>query len=161
MPGCPAVSLAVRKSSQMDKVFTITEHRLIRSLLAKKNDAEIAGLIDCSAEQIADYVSRLSGVGKRPEKKQPKPVKQKPLSVKKLQQISDKARKEKEQKRAARLAKQELARQKDVRKREERRCFKTIPFDPAGKILVRLNSKTQVWVKPGTDIAAIKEKFKM
>lgn len=37
--------------------------------------------------------------------------------------------------------------------------FKTLPLDLSSKVRVKLDDRTTVWVKPGTDIEELKLKF--
>jgi ParB-like chromosome segregation protein Spo0J len=80
----------------MAKIFSITEHRLIRSLLAAKTDDQLADMVGCSKEEMTSYISKLTGVPKRIEAKAPKPSKAaQEISLKKLQRRAQKVRRKK------------------------------------------------------------------
>jgi hypothetical protein len=145
----------------MDKIFTITEHRLIRSLLANKTDDQISLILGCDKNDIMSYVAKLKGVGKRPETKPIKAKATKPISLKGLGKKSDKVDQQKKIKENQHRINRDHERHINRKKAESRSTFKTIPFTAEGKIKVRLNVKTEVWVKPGTDIDALKKKLRI
>jgi len=67
-----------------------------------------------------------------------------------------------EQKKKPRSAQaQAMERQQTRNTRSNRSIYATRPLDLTGQFPVKLNARTTVWVKPGTDIEKLKAKYKI
>lgn len=115
--------------------------RLLRSLLSKKTDDEIAVMMDKPVESVAAAIRKMTGKITRPKVKAVKKrvVKKKSEAIRRVQ--LDNARLERS------------------RRRRESERMKSRTLDLTGKVPVRLDRKTIVYVAPGTDIEALKSKL--
>lgn len=164
--------------------LTMTEMRLIRSLLSVKTDSELANLVGKPVNIVTEYIDSYSFNPIRPTRKEVgynkmPGLKRKPelgpaINGKELAQERAAERKRireqkiilkrKEEERNAIRAKALLAEQNRTNARKKRIEAAKLPtrkIDLTGTIAVKLDSKTTVWVKPGTDIDALKKQYKI
>lgn len=165
----------------MENSISITEKRLIRSLLTKKTDKELAEMLGRPVEIISDFLTSLDlkvrrPVGKVKKQRQqistisldqpPDPPKQKrikkkkPKSVRVQEKLEKQRLKEKDGERK-RLLKEDHERARRRKKEIESKKLPTRVIDLTGTVAVRLNSKTTVWVKPGYNIEELKKRYKI
>jgi hypothetical protein len=139
------------------------EIQLIRSSLLTKTDEELSSLLDRPAEEIATVVlnlcegnldERISSLQQVSEKKLI-PIK----SRKRLENERKEAKLEENRRDLAIRSNIELRRRKERTAWEERRSFKTKSVDLSELVAVKIDSKTTVFVKPGTNIAKVKEQY--
>jgi hypothetical protein len=152
----------------MDKnKLTIIEIRYIRALAAVKTDEELAVMIEKPVELIKAQFALMAGLPKRPDEPLPvvalaSPGKKRISHAERKMIREQKKVEEKKQKREKQnLHAQEQDRLRERKKRLERETFKTKQLDLSGTVCVKLNEKTTVWVKPGTDIEELKKKYKI
>lgn len=166
----------------MDNGLTITEMRLIRSLLSVKTDDQLAMLVGKPVGLVTTYIGSYTVAPIRPTPKTNKQQaesnirkKHHPLLQAELekQTRSEKRKSEKEErmrqlqqeeqrrKEKQKLTQSEQARVAARKKERERSKLPTRKIDLTGTIAIRLNSKTTVWVKPGTDIEKLKQTLKI
>jgi hypothetical protein len=141
----------------MDNTLSLLEKRMIQSMLTRFSDQDIAVLINKPVELISEEINIATGGG----------VLKKSYSQKKNDKLLPPTKKVipkvKLRKSAAVIIKREPKVTRDQirieRKRNEERAFKTRQQDFSSMILVRIDHKTQVYVKQGTDIDAFREKY--
>ncbi len=156
----------------MEAKLTIPEITYMRALAAVKTDEELAKMMDKPVELIKLQFSIMAGLPKRPNEK--------PAAIAKLlsskddvaietQQPVKKERKKpgpkpknpaKEKKKKKHSAQAQAEERKKIRKgRDNQSIYATKPIDLTGKVPIKLNSKTLVYVKPGTDIEELKKRL--
>lgn len=140
------------------------ELQIIKGLLSTKTDQEIADIMEVPAEVIHSFISELtSGTEERNEQIN-KIIESRLLSEKnvtrKSQVEKEQVVKEKEKRKQQKESNlREVERIKRSRMRESSRKYKTIDQDLSKMISVKIDSKTTVFVKPGTDIEKIKKQY--
>ena len=92
-------------------------------------------------------------------KKKKTPAKKKAPFKKKAVSKKQKPVKEKVEKKLISAHAQAMDRLKARKVNPRNSIYKTKPLDLSGKIRVKLNAKTEVWVAPGTDIEKLKRKL--
>jgi hypothetical protein len=167
----------------MTHQFSFLETTLIRSSLDSKTDAEIALLLERDIEEISIEIDRITGgqaekrsfdiqkIREEAFQKQreiseqklaiqkEKEDRQRRIQEKKKLSAEFKAKKEKEyRERATRMSREEH-RQKNRREKDSRQKFKTRELNMSELQSVKIDDKTFVFVKPGTDIEKIKKQY--
>lgn len=171
----------------MENKLSITEIRYIRSLAASKTDEQLAEMLDKPMELISAQFALMANLPKRPGEKPvvvhspkvpkapkpPKPAKNTVAKVKapksvrvsradrKLKRDREKAVKEQQNREKRSLLQDELQRLKNRKDRLEKSIYATRPLDLTGTVAIKLNAKTTVYVKPGTNIEELKKKYKI
>lgn len=169
----------------MEQKLTISDIAYIRNLADNKTDEELAVMIGKPVVLVQMQFSLMADLPKRPwEKgpvvKLPKPPKKKKVSSKLVKSVKKKSSKkekavknrtktgsqrDKQKKKAVKKRKvvkvqeEVLNRQKEWKGKNDKAQFKTRQLDLTGTIPIKLNAKTTVWVKPGTDIEKLKKKY--
>lgn len=152
----------------MDQKLTITDIEYIYNLAGHKTDEELAVIIKKPVGLIQMLFSIMAGLPKRPWEQGPiidpsiiatPKVENKPVKKERVKAVrkQKKVVKKKDKKLSPHAAEME---QLKIRKDRLRRgTYKTRPIDLTGKVAMKLNAKTTVWAKPGTDIAELKKKY--
>lgn len=134
----------------MANEFAIWESRLVQHQMAKLSDEAIALLLDRSVEEVNEHISYLTGG--QPSGYQVKQARKLRKKQQKLNAIAT----EKLNTRAEKALKRQ---QKHPAKKPEKK-FETKIFDSTGFIAVRVDHKTLIYVKPGTDIEKAKQVYR-
>jgi hypothetical protein len=173
----------------MDQKLTISDIEYIYNLAEHKTDEELAAIIKKPVSLIQMQFALMTGLPLRPWQKalntaqatltslvpavnQKAQVKKKetlkPLKVgrkkrktpaKRKAASKKKVAKEKPAKKPHNAQAEAIERRNNRRGRNNQSIYATKPLDLPGKVRVKLNAKTEVWVAPGTDIAALKKKL--
>lgn len=165
--------------------LTIIEIRYIRSLAAVKTDEELAAMIEKPVELIKAQFALMAGLPRRPgekiilEKLPPAPIEvpdaeralQKSSKKSKIKKLGSKTKagsqRDKQVKKAAKkrvqvqVNEKVLHRQKEWKGKNDKVQYQTKSPVSAGMILFRLNHKTTIYAKPGTNIEELKRKYKI
>lgn len=160
--------------------FTFLEIQLIRSSLNNKSDGEIAALLERSIEEVHEKINEITGGGaearcnriqelqqiiyrkqqeendKKNKKEEARRKKQRELQERHKLKTEQQLKNDKE--RSLRLQ-NEAQHQKKKREWESRRTYKTRELHLDQLQSVRIDNKTIVLVKPGTDINKIKRQY--
>jgi hypothetical protein len=157
----------------MEPKLTIAEITYMRALAAFKTDEELAKMMDKPVELIKLQFSIMAGLPKRPEEK-PEAIARllatgDPSTITDTEPVIDKkkpGRKKKpvEVKPAKKLISAHAQAEERLKIRKDKNnksIYKTKKIDLTGKVPVKLNSKTTVYVKPGYDIDELKRKYKI
>lgn len=147
----------------MEPKLSISDIEYIYNLAGHKTDEQLAVMIKKPLDLVQKLFS-LMVLPKRPwEKFDNKPIKEKkqlkPLSVGRKKKAVKKKKPVKKEKKPHSSYAQAMDRQKIRKSRNNQSIYTTKPLDLSGKVRVKLNAKTEVWVLPGTDIAALKKKL--
>ncbi len=152
--------------------FSTLDQSIIRNSMLSKSDKDIAALLGCSTADVHAYISnQLLGTNivsrqmkleaKRPAKKPKIKAEKKQNPAKTIRQI-----KQHQQKLAVKEQKQKNLTEKYLAERrsknethENRRRYKTREVDYSKLILVKIDSKTSIYIKPGQDAEIEKERF--
>lgn len=145
--------------------FTSLEKQLVRASLQTKSDGEIAALIEKPIEDVIVLIDMITGgqAAARSEKIQAikeeeyKAAQQKNARKELLQER--KARTEKRMNEQKKLANHLEKRKKEVEQLHSQRKYKTREVNMDELVSVKIDHKTYVFVKPGTDIKKIKEQY--
>jgi hypothetical protein len=167
----------------MEQKLTVPEITYIRALASIKTDEELAKMMDKPVELIKLQFSIMANLPKRPEEKPSAIAKLLATSVDipatsnettespKKKRVTHAERKiirdqkeatEREKRKEKQLAHMQEIEQSKIRKDRLRRgTYATRPIDLSGKVPIKLNAKTVIWAKPGTDIEELKRKYKI
>jgi hypothetical protein len=175
----------------MEAKLSISDIEYIYNLAGAKTDEELAKIINKPVALVQMQFALMDGLPVRPwEKvvvpdipalpaasndkpavKSRKPSALRPLKVgKKKKKVASKKKpagkkekpvKVKEEKKPHSAHAQAMERQKIKQVRDRNSIYATRPLDLTGKVRVKLNSKTDVWVDPGTDIEKLKKNLKI
>jgi len=153
----------------MNTQFSPLEVQLIRSSLSTKTDMEIAEVLERPVEEVRAKINEITGgaaderesdvkkyqeekaqarIKKAKPAKAPKIIRKKEAPVKKPEKQVDVEKVWEQQKAQARM-------------REARLTFQTKPVDLTGMISVRIDHRTTIFVKPGTDIEQAKHNYQL
>lgn len=135
----------------MDNQFSITEDRILQSMIQKKTAYEISSLLDKPLDVVKEKIAAFI-IGKNII-----PYEKKITRAQKGN--ADKTRKkeiEKEQKRLRLNRENEMY---DQRRRRNEPAFKTKEVDYSQMISVRIDSRTILQVKAGTDVETFKKNY--
>jgi hypothetical protein len=137
--------------------FSITERRLIQSLMRRKPDSYIAQILDRAEKEIAYFIEVITG-GEIVSCSQK--LRSQSAEDLRIKQIEERQRRLKK----ANLELEDRQRSVVTRSRggsltKEHKKFKTIDLDLKERIAVRIDHKTVVYVRPGTDIEAVRKKY--
>jgi|GEM_PF-5792147 len=149
--------------------FSPIEIQLIKSSLDTKTDQELADLLDRSVEEVVQIINDLTNGAASDRSRDVEKYKQEELARKKAKRSGRQARTVKrdtelEAKQAKRAKDQVIGRAKTEaltsasRTREESRTYKTRQVDYSQMQLLRIDDKTQIYVKKGLSDRE-KEKF--
>lgn len=159
----------------MEQKLTISDIEYIYNLAGHKTDEELAAIIKKPVAVIQMQFSLMTGLPERPWEKiiavesKPTPEKaSKPIKIKRLSHADRKiirnqkqANKKKEKEENQSLHSQEMQRQKARKEKLDKSIYATRELDLTGTIPVKLNDRTTVWIKPGTNIDELKKKYKI
>jgi len=136
--------------------FSLIELRIARSLITKKSVQFISEVLNRPYEQTLDLIRNMSDSQKLiPFEKQLDNNKLKvKLKKKNQKRFDDQDRVEKKRRTAKQLYEQE----RDSKKRAGPQ-FKTRVINMSELVAVKIDHKTTVYVKPGTDIEATRKKY--
>lgn len=139
----------------------------IRALLSTKTSQEISDIIEYPVEVVEAVISDM-GISEDERNEQlNKIIEARTLAIEKKKKVPSKVmlqkaemkKLEKERAEEKKRIVSEEARRHQVRTRDERKKFKTREINFSELISVKINSKTTILVKPGTDIAKIKKQY--
>ena len=145
--------------------FSYLEITLIRSSLELKSDGEIAALLERSIEDVHDKINELTrgGADKRSLQIQLlKEAQHKNITAKEARKEYLQEKKQKEEKRKKDRDNKQNSEEKwraDRNRREIRKKFTIKPVDLSAMISVKIDHKTIVFVKPGTDIEKVRQQY--
>lgn len=158
--------------------LTIIEIRYIRSLAAVKTDEELAIMIEKPVELIKAQFALMAGLPRRPGEKIilerlppppesiPVPAKEKPVKkVKAGSRTKAGSQRDKQAKKAVKkrvqvqVNEKVLQRQKEWKRNNETIQYETKQPVDSDTIPYRLNHKTTIYAKPGTNIEELKKKY--
>jgi hypothetical protein len=148
----------------MESNFSAFELTLTRSLLGKKSAGDIAGILSRDINDVESLITDLTKGGRKTyaETKAAKEPSPHQLELLQKRRLREEARQKKEAKRLEDQKRKNLDNagfEKRKMKREQKIPTRAINLE--GTIRVQLNSKTIVWVKPGTDIEKLKLDLKI
>jgi hypothetical protein len=159
-------------------IFSSLDIQFIRASLSSKTDEEIAEILDKPVALVRTRINEMTGMAgqrqteillkneeasrKAHAELQAKKINRR-IREQKAEEHQDKLEKEekKERKRKERLKHSNIVEAQYVarQQRNDRRKFKTIPIDLAKLISVKIDKKTTLFVKPGTDIKKVREQY--
>lgn len=167
----------------MEQKLTISDIEYAYNLAEHKTDEELAAILKKPVAMVQMLFAIMAGLPKRPWEKivlpdlpavttvaeaQPVVVGKKPKALKPLK-VGKKKNKASAKKKAPAKEKagnkplsahaQEMDRLKARKISNRNSIYATRPLDLTGKVRVKLNSRTEVWVEPGTDIEKLKKKL--
>lgn len=163
--------------------FTPLEIQFIRSSLGTKTDAEIALTLECDIDQVHAQINAITGgealvrseriqkereavmrqLQEKENKKklqlEQKEQRRRQAEEKKKMNIQLKIKKQKEADEKRKRINIEEERQQQKKMRESRQRLQNRPLNLDQLISVRIDDRTHVFVKPGTDISKIKKQY--
>jgi hypothetical protein len=160
--------------------FTTIEMHFLRASLESKSDGEIAALLERTIEEVHDKINEITDGGAEARSvsiqqhrehcflKTKAAINEKALAKqKRIEEREQKARMRSEQKekdkkeareKSARMQ-TESHRQHQKKQTESRRTYKTRVVNIQELVSVKIDSKTTVFVSPGTDIEKVKKQY--
>lgn len=149
----------------MKPTFSSIEMQLIRASLETKSDGEIAALLECQIEDVIVIINEITG-GKSIERsasiQQLKEKEFQDKNRKTARQQFLREQKERSEKRKiereSRRQQEEILRQKRM-SRIQKSVFETRQVDLSKLVSVRIDAKTFVFVKPGSNIEKVKKMY--
>jgi hypothetical protein len=148
-----------------DPKFTSLETQLVRASLTTKSDGELAALLEKPIEDVVELIDQLTGGQAAARSEQIQKQKEAEHQKRSMQNARKEliqerqAKNEKKQKEKLALANHLEKRKKELGRLEANRRFETKEVDLAKLISVRIDHKTHVFVKPGTNIEKIKKQY--
>jgi homoserine dehydrogenase len=149
----------------MPREFSFLEKQLIAGSLKRCTDEEIAEMFEASVDDVTPYINELTD-GKAAERQQSILTARDKIILIEQQKLRKQLDKKYEVERAAERQKQRNVREKidhqrrtHMNAREGRKIFKKRDLKLDELISVKIDSKTTVFVKPGSDIEAIKKLY--
>lgn len=144
--------------------FSSLEIQLIKSSLDTRTNEELAELLDRPLQEIIDKINEITG-GSAEERSRDVDIYKAELSkivIQKGRRNIDLAKKDREERR--RREKREIANKNESMrvaslKRQDRQRYETREVDLSALHGIRIDSKTYVFVKPGTDEEKIKKQY--
>jgi hypothetical protein len=155
----------------MDSPFSFIELQLLYQLWTNSSDEEIALMLERPVSEVKEKIHELTGgqpspylakLAKKSVEKHNREVKLKAARVQRDTIRDQKRIKEKFESEESRRIRKLIAQQEsDRRKKNEVResKFKTRIIDFTQLISVRVDEKTIIWVKPGTDITQLRHNY--
>ena len=138
----------------------------IRALLSSKTDDEISTIIELPVSVVREVIIEMDISGEERNEQVNKIIEVRTLKLenkkkpyKKAGNIQDILKKQKKQRDEGRRLTIESNRKREVTDRENRRTFKTKPVDLSTMISIKIDHKTIVFVKPGTDIEKVRQQY--
>ena len=148
-----------------EPTFTFIETQTIRSSLTTKSDGEIAALLDKPIEEIVMIIDRITGGQAAIRSEQIQKLKEDQLKKdhdKNARKQLLKEREQKIQKRSQERSKLQThmeKRRNELDRLHSRKKFKTKEVVLSELVSVKIDHKTTVFVKPGTNIQKIKAQY--
>lgn len=153
----------------MEDNFTQLEIQLIRSSLSTKTDAQIAEILERSIADIRKAINVMTGgaaddreidVKRFQEEQAAAKIKVKKPAVRKVK-LKSKEMKKAESPKAEKVRQAWEKQTAENKKKHDRSIFKTIEVDLNKLISVKIDNKTTIFVKPGTDIELAKQNYQL
>jgi hypothetical protein len=147
----------------MENNFSAFEVRLLKSLLSKRSDEDIALMLERPVCEVSEKINELTG-GISPfqekllQKKKQQERREEIVRQKKQQQ---QAKKDVEKKRtvSSRIIAHQTADRIQARKRRDEPKYVTKEIDLSKLVAVRIDHRTVVFAKPGEDPDKVREKY--
>lgn len=153
----------VKNNWEMENSFSVFEVRLLKSLLSKKSDEEIALMLERPVHDVSAKIHELTGgispfQEKLQQKKKQQERREEIVRQKKQQQQAKKVV-EKKRTVSSRIISHQTADRVQARKRRDEPQFKTKAVDYSQLVAVRIDHRTVVFAKPGEDPDKVREKY--
>jgi hypothetical protein len=145
--------------------FTSLETQLVRASLQNKSDGEIAALIEKPIEWITELIDQLTGGAAAARSDQIRKQREEQHAIDKKKnarkEFLEERRKRTERKilESKKLSNHLEKRKQQVAALQSNRKFATREVNMSQLISVRIDRKTHVFVKPGTDIEKVKQLY--